>query len=100
MDADAGVNGMVEYFVVPGNGDNLGTTSGIGKDRINVVDGYGFFTIPLPHQGGVTVNRSLDYERIQRYLVTIVASVSQFDSFSRGRAPLLTYQGSKLYAKS
>jgi protocadherin-15 len=76
VDADAGVNGMVEYFVVPGDGENLGITNGIGKDRVNVADGYGFFAIPLPHQGGVTVNRSLDYEKTQRYLVTIVASVS------------------------
>ena len=77
MDADAGVNGLVEYFVVPGNGaDFADTSSGVGKDRVNIADGYGYFAIDLPHQGLVSVNRSLDYEKIQRYLVTIVASVS------------------------
>ncbi|XKL62751.1 hypothetical protein PGB90_002584 [Kerria lacca] len=74
VDADAGVNGMVEYFIVPGHDNNFGTTNGFGKDRVNVADGYGYFAINLPHQGQVTVNRSLDYEKIQRYLVTIVAS--------------------------
>ncbi len=69
---------MVEYFIVPGNGRNLGISNDTGKDRINVADGYGYFAINLPHQGQVTVNRSLDYEKIQRYLVTIVASVSDF----------------------
>lgn len=81
MDADAGVNGMVEYFIVPGHDNNFGTTNGFGKDRVNVADGYGYFAINLPHQGQVTVNRSLDYEKIQRYLVTIVASVSNRDPF-------------------
>ncbi|XP_065211081.1 cadherin-99C isoform X2 [Planococcus citri] len=74
VDADAGVNGLVEYFVVPGNGAEIGSTNGVGKDRVNIADGYGFFAINLPHQGMVSVNRSLDYEKTQRYLVTIVAS--------------------------
>lgn len=68
VDLDAGVNGLSEYFIVPGDNKTL--------EASNAVDGYGFFTIPLPHQGVVTVNRSLDYERTQKYLVTIVASVS------------------------
>lgn len=74
MDADAGVNGLVEYYIVPSK--DIGTAAGIGKDRITVVDGYSYFNINLPHQGQVTVNRSLDFEKTQRYLVTIVASVS------------------------
>lgn len=78
VDADAGVNGLIDYFVVPGNGKDLGSTNGVGKDRVNIEDGYGFFAINLPHQGLVTVNRSLDYEKTQRYLVTVVASVSLF----------------------
>ncbi|KAK6629534.1 hypothetical protein RUM43_003351 [Polyplax serrata] len=73
-DIDAGVNGLVEYTIVPGDGKNLTTTDGVGRSRITVGDGYGFFAINLPHQGQVTVNRSLDYEKTQRYLVTIVAS--------------------------
>lgn len=75
-DVDAGVNGLVEYFIVPGDGKGLGTDDGVGRNRINVADGVGYFSINLPHQGQVTVNRSLDFERTQRYLVTIVASVS------------------------
>ncbi|KDR15408.1 Protocadherin-15, partial [Zootermopsis nevadensis] len=73
-DVDAGVNGLVEYFIVPGDGKGLGTDDGVGRNRINVADGVGYFSINLPHQGQVTVNRSLDFERTQRYLVTIVAS--------------------------
>nr|CAD7398925.1 unnamed protein product [Timema cristinae] len=75
-DPDAGVNGQVDYHVVPGDGVGLGLDGGVGRDRLNVADGAGFFSINLPHQGQVTVNRSLDYEKTQRYLVTIVASVS------------------------
>ncbi|KAG8256727.1 hypothetical protein J6590_063040 [Homalodisca vitripennis] len=73
-DLDAGVNGLVEYSIVPGDGRGLGTDQGVGRDRINVADGAGFFAINLPHQGQVTVNRSLDYEKTQRYLVTVVAT--------------------------
>lgn len=68
VDIDAGVNGLSEYFIIPGDNTTL--------DAAKAVDGYGHFAIPLPHQGQVTVNRSLDYERTQKYLVTIVASVS------------------------
>ncbi|CAK1544137.1 unnamed protein product [Leptosia nina] len=65
-DIDAGVNGLAEYFIVPGDNKTV--------EASNAVDGYGYFAIPIPHQGQVTVNRSLDYERTQKYLVTIVAS--------------------------
>uniref|UniRef100_A0A2A4J1V5 Cadherin domain-containing protein n=1 Tax=Heliothis virescens TaxID=7102 RepID=A0A2A4J1V5_HELVI len=65
-DLDAGVNGLAEYFIIPGDNQTL--------EAQNAVDGYGSFAIPLPHQGQVTVNRSLDYERTQKYLVTILAS--------------------------
>nr|CAD7588139.1 unnamed protein product [Timema genevievae] len=61
-DPDAGVNGQVDYHVVPGDGVGLGLDGGVGRDRLNVADGAGFFSINLPHQGQVTVNRSLDYE--------------------------------------
>ncbi|XP_026731522.1 cadherin-99C [Trichoplusia ni] len=66
VDIDAGVNGLSEYFIIPGDNKTL--------EESNAADGYGFFAIPLPHQGQVTVNRSLDYERTQKYLVTILAS--------------------------
>lgn len=68
VDTDAGVNGLAEYFITSGDNKTL--------EAANAVDGYGYFSIPLPHQGQVTVNRSLDYERTKKYLVTIVASVS------------------------
>ncbi|XP_039303975.1 cadherin-99C isoform X2 [Solenopsis invicta] len=71
IDADAGVNGIVEYSIAPGDGSRI---EGVGRNRITTVDGYGYFSINLPHQGQVTVNRTLDYERTQRYLVTILAS--------------------------
>ncbi|XP_059058690.1 cadherin-99C [Achroia grisella] len=75
VDPDAGVNGLAEYFIVPGDNATL--------EAANAADGYGHFAIPLPHQGQVTVNRSLDYERTQRYLVTIVASDRARDTKQR-----------------
>lgn len=77
MDADAGVNGIVEYSIAPGESSKIGSNEGVGRNRITTADGYGYFSINLPHQGQVTVNRTLDYERTQRYLVTILASVSR-----------------------
>ncbi|XP_076242183.1 cadherin 99C [Calliopsis andreniformis] len=74
VDADAGVNGIVEYSIAPGDGTGIGNNDGVGRNRITTADGYGYFSINLPHQGQVTVNRTLDFERIQRYLVTILAS--------------------------
>lgn len=76
VDADAGVNGIVEYSIAPGDSSMIGGNEGVGRDRITTADGYGYFSIHLPHQGQVTVNRTLDYEKTQRYLVTILASVS------------------------
>lgn len=78
QDADAGVNGLVEYSIAPGDGVGVGNSDGVGRDRITTADGYGYFSINLPHQGQVTVKRTLDYERTQRYLVTILASVSTY----------------------
>ncbi|KAL6434099.1 hypothetical protein ACFW04_005920 [Cataglyphis niger] len=74
FDADAGVNGIVEYSIAPGDSSRIGSNEGVGRNRITTADGYGYFSINLPHQGQVTVNRTLDYERTQRYLVTILAS--------------------------
>ncbi|XP_054267666.1 cadherin-99C-like [Macrosteles quadrilineatus] len=73
-DLDAGVNGLVEYSIIPGDGRGVGTDQGVGRSRVTVADGYGYFAINLPHQGQVTVNRSLDYEKTQRYLLTVVAT--------------------------
>lgn len=76
-DKDTGLNGMIEYSIIEGNGfDGRYTDDDDGeRGRINSADGYGFFAINLPHQGQVTVNRTLDYEKTQKYYVTIVASV-------------------------
>lgn len=69
-DGDTGVNGQVEYFIIEGN-KTLEEEGTIGR---NTADGYGYFSINLPHQGQVTINRSLDYERTQRYLLTVLVS--------------------------
>lgn len=69
VDVDAGVNGLVEYRIVEGNPLP-------DQGRVLTADGAGHFAILLPHQGQVTVARPLDYERTQRYLITIVATVS------------------------
>lgn len=61
VDKDAGVNGLVEYFVVEGaRGDNATGGSGSGSgttadDRETSADGYGTFAIAFPHQGQVRV---------------------------------------------
>ncbi|KRT82261.1 Cadherin, partial [Oryctes borbonicus] len=70
-DEDSGANGLVEYSIVPGSHFDLDYAN---SGRLNTADGYGFFAINLPHQGQVTVNRTLDYEKTQRYYVTIVAT--------------------------
>ncbi|CAB3235908.1 unnamed protein product [Arctia plantaginis] len=75
VDIDAGVNGLSEYFIIPGDNATL--------EEAHAVDGYGYFAIPLPHQGQVTVNRTLDYERTQKYLVTILASDRSRDTKRR-----------------
>lgn len=58
-DEDSSVNGLVEYFVVPGNGSK--------------VDGYKIFGIDLPYQGYVTLRQPMDYENINYYEVIISA---------------------------
>lgn len=66
-----GGNGQVEYSIVP----NHDIVQDYGS-RISSADGYDFFDIKLPHQGQVTVKKTLDYEKTQRYYVKIVAVVS------------------------
>ncbi|XP_026318531.1 cadherin-99C isoform X3 [Hyposmocoma kahamanoa] len=75
VDKDAGVNGLAEYFIVPGDNKTL--------EETGAEDGYSYFAIPLPHQGQITVNRTLDYERTKQYLVTIVASDRAHDTKRR-----------------
>ncbi|XP_050317816.1 cadherin-99C isoform X1 [Bactrocera neohumeralis] len=68
LDKDAGVNGLVEYFIVEGN------TNTTEDETMTIADGYGTFAISFPHQGQVTVAKTLDYEKVQRYYLTIVAA--------------------------
>ncbi|XP_017486667.1 PREDICTED: protocadherin Fat 4-like, partial [Rhagoletis zephyria] len=68
LDKDAGVNGLVEYFIVEGN------TNTTEDEKMTIADGYGIFVISFPHQGQVTIAKTLDYEKVQRYYLTIVAS--------------------------
>ncbi|GLH14858.1 Protocadherin-15 [Gryllus bimaculatus] len=75
-DADAGVNGLVEYFLAEGAAGAAAAAAAAEDPRLSAADGFGVFAIPLPHQGQVTLVRALDYERTQRYLLTIVASAS------------------------
>lgn len=67
-DIDAGVNGLVEYFIVEG------TQNYTSEVSLTASDGFGIFEIVFPHQGQITLAKSLDYERIQKYYVTVVAS--------------------------
>ncbi|XP_073993428.1 cadherin 99C isoform X1 [Rhodnius prolixus] len=65
-DADAGVNGLVEYRIIKGEPHP--------EERLQVADGSDHFAINLPHQGQITVNKALDYEKTQRYLLTVIAT--------------------------
>ena len=75
VDADAGVNGLAEYFIV-----EAPTASSSASD------GFGYFSINLPHQGQVTVNRSLDYERTQKYLLRFKTYPENSDGLDSQRA--------------
>lgn len=72
---DAGVNGAVEYFIVQG------TTKTVSSEKFSA-DGFETFSITYHHQGHITLVKSLDYERTQRYYLTIIASVSFKKLFS------------------
>uniref|UniRef100_A0A1B0BWI7 Cadherin domain-containing protein n=1 Tax=Glossina palpalis gambiensis TaxID=67801 RepID=A0A1B0BWI7_9MUSC len=45
LDKDAGVNGLVEYFIVEGS------TNTTEDEKMTIADGYGTFAISFPHQG-------------------------------------------------
>ena len=74
-DLDTGVNGMVEYSVVP-SGADVATMAQESSGR--VADGFGWFSVKLPHQGHIVVNRTLNYERTTKYFVTLQATVRPF----------------------
>ena len=71
-DADAGINALVEYRVVP----NAQVAGRLGDASLATYgDGYGTFEFKQPHQPVLTLVKAVDYETVPRYLVTIVASV-------------------------
>lgn len=49
QDKDAGVNGLVEYFLIDSSKNLLHS-----NDSANVADGNGVFAISYPHQGQVS----------------------------------------------
>ena len=49
QDKDAGVNGLVEYFLIDSSTNHLHS-----NDTVNVADGNGVFAISYPHQGQVS----------------------------------------------
>jgi protocadherin-15 len=74
-DLDTGVNGMIEYSVVPGGAD----VAAIAQESSGrVADGFGYFSVRLPHQGYIVVNKTLNYEVTTKYIVTLKATVSVF----------------------
>ena len=48
-DIDAGVNGLVEYFIVESQNETLAE-----DEKMRSADGYGTFAIAFPHQGQVS----------------------------------------------
>lgn len=58
VDKDAGINGLVEYFVVEGAHNNA---TNVG-DKLTSADGYGVFAISFPHQGQVCLFLSFEKE--------------------------------------
>lgn len=61
LDKDAGVNGLVEYFIVEGS------TNTTEDEKMTIADGYGTFAISFPHQGQVSrqINKSSHIHLIQ-----------------------------------
>ena len=55
-------------------GENNLDASAVSEEDL-VQNGFGLFSIDLPHQGLVTVQKQLDYETSKIHYVTIVASV-------------------------
>lgn len=67
---------IVKFSYIILSGSHILQDQGVGRQRIHSEDGFGYFAINYPHQGQVTVNRTLDFEKTQRYYVTILATVS------------------------
>ena len=80
-DADAGINALVEYKVVPETRRGLATTTktSLFEDPEDV-DGFGVFEFSNAQSPVLTLRQPVDYESVRRYVVTIVASVKYSNS--------------------
>lgn len=83
-DADAGINALVEYKVVPdGRRSNAGITTTASSSLFDEADadadGFGVFEFPAAQSPVLTLRQSVDYETARRYLVTVVASVKKLN---------------------
>lgn len=66
-DADTGVNALVEYLVIPGNVPE----EELQKGRVS--DGVKHFKMKSSNSGEIILQKGLDFEKVQKYFVTIQA---------------------------
>lgn len=69
VDADTGVNALVEYLVIPGNVPE----EELQKGRVS--DGVKHFKMKSSNSGEIILQKGLDFEKVQKYFVTIQATV-------------------------
>lgn len=69
VDADAGVNALVEYTIIAGNVPE----EELQKGRVS--DGAKHFKMKSSNSGEITLQKGLDFEKVQKYFVTVQASV-------------------------
>ncbi|XP_026810458.1 cadherin-99C isoform X2 [Rhopalosiphum maidis] len=68
VDADTGVNALVEYLVIPGNVPE----EELQKGRVS--DGVKHFKMKSSNSGEIILQKGLDFEKVQKYFVTIQAT--------------------------
>lgn len=69
VDADTGVNALVEYSVIPGNVPE----EELQKGRVS--DGIKHFKMKSSNSGEIVLQSGLDFEKVQKYFVTVQAMV-------------------------
>uniref|UniRef100_A0A2S2QWG8 Protocadherin-15 n=1 Tax=Sipha flava TaxID=143950 RepID=A0A2S2QWG8_9HEMI len=67
VDADTGVNALVEYSVIPGNVPE----EELQKGRVS--DGIKHFKMKSSNSGEIVLQSGLDFEKVQKYFVTVQA---------------------------
>ena len=72
IDPDSNVNGQIEYRILD---DDENGEPNFEYDENGIAEAP-FFSIDLPHQGLITIARPLDYEKQQKHVLRIIASVS------------------------